>query len=209
MRIIPVVLTCALSAGSVVAQQKPQATTQERPATPSANTTLNPFHEQTKPLVPVKVQIVLTRLKGEKKISSLPYQLGVTANDGQKTSLRMGVDVPVVSTVFRGGGGDNASIPQTSWNYRNVGTNIDCRADSVTNDVIKLSITVTDSTIHLESLRAPGEKSAVASDVPAFRSFNSTFTVLMRDGQTTQHTSAVDPVNGEVMKIDVTLNVVK
>ena len=45
--------------------------------------------------------------------------------------------------------------------------------------------------------------------MPAFRSFKSNFTVLLRDGQTTQYTSAVDPVSGEVMKIDVTLNVIK
>jgi hypothetical protein len=121
----------------------------------------------------------------------------------------MGVEVPVMTTVFSGGS-NSASIPQTSFNYRNVGTNIDCRADSVSADVIKLSITVTDSTVHLESTKTgAGEKSGVLSDVPAFRQFNSTFTVLMRDGQTTQHTSAVDPINGEVMKIDVTLNVVK
>jgi len=41
------------------------------------------------------------------------------------------------------------------------------------------------------------------------RSFNSSFQVLLRDGQTNQYTSATDPVTGEVTKIDVTLNVLK
>jgi hypothetical protein len=45
--------------------------------------------------------------------------------------------------------------------------------------------------------------------MPMFRSFNSSFQALLRDGQTTQYVSATDPVSGEVMKIDVTLNLLK
>jgi hypothetical protein len=185
MRIIPVVLACVIAVGTA-------AGAQDKPPRPS----------EAPELVPVKVQIVLTRLKGDKKISSLPYQIGVTANDGLKTSLRMGIEVPVMTTVLQG-----QAAP--SWNYRSVGTNIDCRADSVSGGAIKLSITVSDSSIHLESQAGTAAKGPVAGEVPAFRTFNATFTVLMRDGQTTQYTSAVDPVNGEVMKIDVTLNVMK
>jgi hypothetical protein len=33
--------------------------------------------------------------------------------------------------------------------------------------------------------------------------------MVLRDGQTAQSTSATDPISGEVLKIDVTLNVVK
>lgn len=206
MRTVCSVLACVFAVGIAgVAQQKPQPTStpQKTIEAPVAS----PPSEAPKPLVPLKVQILLTRFKGEKKVSSLPYLLGVTANDGMRTSLRMGVDVPVMTTTFKG----PDSIPQpASWSYRSVGTNIDCRADSVLTEVYKLQITVADSSIHLEpSQAATAERRAVAADVPAFRSFNSTFTVLMRDGQTTQYTSAVDPVNGEVMKIDVTLTVIK
>jgi hypothetical protein len=45
--------------------------------------------------------------------------------------------------------------------------------------------------------------------VPAFRTFTSSFSVLLRDGQTAQHTAATDPVSGEVLRIDVTVNVLK
>ena len=41
--------------------------------------------------------------------------------------------------------------------------------------------------------------------IPAFRSFTSTFNVLLKDGQTAQHTAATDPVSGEVLRVDVTL----
>ena len=50
--------------------------------------------------VPLKVQLVVSRYSGEKKIGSVPYILSVVANDNDKTSLRMGVDVPVPQNVF-------------------------------------------------------------------------------------------------------------
>jgi hypothetical protein len=45
--------------------------------------------------------------------------------------------------------------------------------------------------------------------MPVFRSFRSTNTLVLRDGQTRQFTAATDRVSGEVVRIDVTLNVVK
>jgi len=45
--------------------------------------------------------------------------------------------------------------------------------------------------------------------VPAFRSFTSSFNLLLKDGQAAQQTSATDPVSGEVLKIDVTVTVLK
>jgi hypothetical protein len=42
-----------------------------------------------------------------------------------------------------------------------------------------------------------------------FRSFRASFVPLLRDGQTVQYTAATDPVSGEVVKIDVTVTVLK
>ena len=176
-----------------------------------------PARAQQRPeAVPLKVTVVLSRYQGEKRVSSMPYTLGVTAKEGPsapRTTLRMGVDVPVLQTVFGGGGaGDNATLPQSSYTYRNVGTNIDCTAslDPAMNGVFQLMMTVSDTSVGLGAAATkPSTPSAVMADVPTFRSFNSSFTALFRDGQTTQYTSATDPLSGEVMKIDVTLNVMK
>jgi hypothetical protein len=158
----------------------------------------------------LKVTVVLSRYQGEKRVSSMPYVMGVTAGataPGPKTTLRMGTDVPVVTTVFSG---DGKSTPQSSYTYRNVGTNIDCTAwgDETTAGLFQVSLTITDSSIGLDASKRPGTQ-GVVPDVPSFRNFNSSFTALLRDGQTTQYTSATDPVTGELMKIDVTLNVMK
>jgi len=198
MKTVSTVLACVfVFATSVLGQAKPQtpATAQERaPAAAAAPS------EQPKPLIPLKVQILLSRFKGDKKVSSLPYVLGVTANDRiAKTSLRMGVEVPVPT-------GSN------SFSYRSVGTNIDCDAHSTAGDAFRLSVLVQDSSLQFDAQRsnetAP-EKTKIVGDVPVFRQFNSSFQIVMRDGQTTQHTSAVDPISGEVMKIDITLTVLK
>jgi hypothetical protein len=159
--------------------------------------------------IPLKVTVVLSRYQGEKRMSSMPYSMGVTASGwgpAPKSTLRMGVDVPVQVTVI--GQTDGKSTAGTSYNYRNVGTNIDCQAsfESTAAGVFQLALTVSDSSIGLDTSK---KAAGAMPDIPSFRNFNSSFTALLRDGQTTQYTSATDPVTGELMKIDVTLNVMK
>ena len=158
--------------------------------------------------VPLKVTVVLSRFQGDKRISSMPYILGVMASGwgpGPKTTLRMGVDVPVTQTVF--GGGSEKSTPVSSYTYRSVGTNIDCGAtfDEAVPGIFQLALTVSDSSLGLDTPK----RDRVAPDAPSFRNFNSSFTALLRDGQTMQYTSATDPVSGEVMKIDITAAMMK
>jgi hypothetical protein len=197
MKTVAIVVACLLLVGTGTLAHQPQASSppQEKPSATSAAPSEGP-----KPLVPLKVQIVLSRFKGDKKINSLPYMLGVTANErGGKTSLRMGIEVPIVNK-------------NQGYNYRSVGTNIDCMAESAPGGWYKLNMVVEASSVHLEVSKQtePAQGTpGMASDLPAFRTFNSQFAVLLRDGQTTEYTSAVDPISGEVMKIEVTLNVMK
>src|SRR5216117_1658466 len=80
------------------------------------------------PIIPLKVQIVISRYQGEKKVSSLPYTLSVNANLN-KTSMRLGSQVPVISTSFTQATAENKdNKPLQSYQYRQIGTNIDCAA---------------------------------------------------------------------------------
>ena len=90
-----------------------------------------------------------------------------------------------------------------------MGTNIDCQAQEAPGGTYNLAITISDSSVQLESQEGSATKKATVSDVPAFRAFNASFNMLLRDGQTTQYASATDSVTGEVVRIDVTLNVLK
>ena len=44
---------------------------------------------------------------------------------------------------------------------------------------------------------------------PVFKSFKTSASLLLRDGQSAQHSTATDKVSGDVWKVDVTLNVIK
>src|SRR5262245_51579683 len=85
-----------------------------------------------KPMTPVKVQLVLSRYKGETKVGSLPYTLPCNADDDRPTNLRMGIEVPISTT--------KDGTPTTQ--YKNVGTNIDCRAEALDDGRFRLALTV-------------------------------------------------------------------
>ncbi len=189
-QLIPAVVLLA-TVGVAAQDAQPPAPMPSRPATAAP--------------VSLKVSLVFSRYQGDKKVSSVPHTLWVTANDPGRTSLRMGTQIPVATTVTN----DKADKIQ-SYNYRDVGTNIDCSASSAPDGAFKLSITIQDSSVYYPDQSDPAVKSiTAATGAPAFRSFNSSFVLLLRDGQSAQSTSATDPVSGQVVKLDATLNVQK
>jgi type II secretory pathway component GspD/PulD (secretin) len=106
--------------------------------------------------------------------------------------------MPLVDSVGK------SSVPQ-SFQYKDVGTNIDCSASSTDDGRYRLAITIEDSSIITDEKAQPGQ----VKGNPSFRSFRSTETLLLRDGQTLQFTSATDKISGDVVKVDVTLTVIR
>jgi hypothetical protein len=169
--------------------------------------------EKRRPIIPLKVQVVFSKYQGEKKVASLPYTLTCNADDRNPAMLRMGIEVPVSVFQPKEGG--------TSFQYKNVGTSIDCRATTVDDGRFRLEVNVEQSSIYStvdeKAHRTPlpegppawGVTDTPLANVPMFRSFKSTFVPILRDGQTAQYTAATDPVIGEVVKIDVTVTVLK
>lgn len=154
---------------------------------------------QEKTLVPLKVQLVVSRHSGDKKISSLPYTLWVSANGRITTSIRMGVQVPIATSMMTKEG------MSPTYQYRDVGTNIDCLAQSQADGFFALEIKLNDSSVSFD----PKDSGSALKGIPAFRNFTSNFHILLKDGQTAQYASATDPLSGETVKVDVTLNVLK
>jgi type II secretory pathway component GspD/PulD (secretin) len=161
-----------------------------------------PPNPRTAEPVSLKVSLVFARYQGDKRISSVPPVLWVTANQN-RTSLRMGTQIPVPSTVF-----SKEGAASQSYSYKDVGTNIDCSATTASGGFFKLVLTVEDSSVYFPDQSEAAAKFATTG-APAFRSFTSTFTLFLRDGQTAQSTSATDPVSGQVTKLDATVNVQK
>jgi Flp pilus assembly secretin CpaC len=146
------------------------------------------------------VQVVLSRYQGEKKISSLPYTLTVTTN-GATTSVRMGAEIPIAMTVTQGG-----PVPVSSFNYRSIGTSIDCSAAALDDGRYYLHLTIEDSSIYPDDSATGADK---IGSHPSFRSFKSDNSVYVSDGQSAQYTTATDKVTSEVVKVDVTMSVLR
>jgi hypothetical protein len=61
-----------------------------------------------------------------------------------------------------------------------------------------------DLTVEQSSLNNPSERASfVNPDIPVFRSFNSSFWGILRDGQSVTTVAAADPVSGESVRIEV------
>jgi hypothetical protein len=202
-------LTSALVFAFALAPTTP-ASAQDRPAPPAA--------APSTATTPLKIQVVISRYQGDKKISSLPYSMSVTGGGGGvdraitgpaylgRANLRMGAKIPIAATSYTpiaaGGAGVN---PLVSYQYQDVGTNIDCQVWSVEDGRFRVEITIEDSSVYPDEKDIPG---AVKGN-PSLRSFRGSDSMLLRDGATSQFTTATDKISGETVRVDVTLSVVK
>lgn len=186
------------------------ARTQDKPAPPAAP------KPAAGPVTPLKIQVLISRYQGDKKISSLPYTLSVNstavtidATRGSHANLRMGAKVPV-TMMAPPTGADGKPLPLTTVTtgpiqYQDVGTNIDCFVWPLDDGRFRLEITVDDSSVYGDDKSMPD----AAKGSPTFRSFRASDSMILKDGGTSQFTTATDKVSGEIVKVDVTLTVVK
>jgi hypothetical protein len=147
----------------------------------------------------LRIQLVISRYAGEKKIASIPYVFVVTsdaAGPAGAARIRMGVDTPIQIAI--------PGVSGQTVDYKSIGTNIDC------NGVRELSGGRYAFTVSIQNTAAVSDSSAEVKDsAPLFRRFDATFTPVLRDGQSMQTVASSDPVTGEVVKVDVTMNVVR
>ena len=151
-------------------------------------------------------EVTISRQLNGKVISSTPYTLSVAPEN--KASLRMGGDVPVPSTTYTPASKEDGKPAQqlSSYTYRSIGTGIDITAVSIVDQQYRVLLTIDENSIYPADL-APS--SAKTTGAPAFRSFKSTNTINLRDGQSLEYTTATDRLTGEVFHVAVKLSVVK
>jgi len=171
---------CVVLASGVIAQEKPA----ERPRKTS---------------VPLKLQVTYSRYQGDKRISNVPYTL-LFNSDERPVQLRMGATVPIQTTA-----NNNITVA-----YKDVGNHLDCSADTTDDGRYRLQCSFEQSSVTSgASERALVGNVPLTSLAPVLSNFRSTANVSLRDGQSVQLTSATDPQTGDVLKIDLTLTVVK
>lgn len=213
--LFPLAVAAALLAvpGRGQAQETPKTEAAPKPEAVKASDE-RPADRGGMPGSTVRVSLVIGRYQGDKKVASLPYTL-VVGTGGARTRMRMGVDTPISVTPFVTPSEQGGSKPPTSFQYKNVGTNIDCAAwerrrlseAGQPETVYRVSLSVENSS----AFSGPDARAAGGGveGAPLFRRFETAIDVGLHDGQTLQTIASTDPVTGEVVKIDVTLNVVK
>lgn len=151
------------------------------------------------------IEVTISRQLNGKVISSTPYMLSVAPEN--KASLRMGGDVPVPSTTYTPAKEDGTKAATlSSYGYRSIGTAIDVQATSIVDQQYRVLLTIDENSIYPPESAPSTTKTTGA---PAFRSFKSTNTLNLRDGQSLEYTTATDRLTGEVFHVSVKLSVIR
>lgn len=187
-------LLLALLSPLVRAQDKPKP--EERPKSEIQTT-------------PIKALIVFTEYDSDKKIKSLPYTIYINAPVATDLSpgwvkLRIGNRVPVYTG-------------KEQFSYFDVGTNIDARAAHTPEGPFHMYLILERSSVEGEVLvpmQKPPEQTtpdphAGSFHQPVVRQFRSELDLKIREGQVLESTMATDPVSGKVLRVEVSVSVVK
>jgi hypothetical protein len=170
-------------------------------------------------VTPLDVQVVLTRLQADKKVSSLPFQLSVNATGpgepAQETNLRMGAQVPLptMATPTVDGKPVTGMLTTNPVQYKDIGTFIDAYARNLGNGSYELRISVSDTSVYVGPASAytgpAASGSSATMGLPVLRTYASSNNMVLKDGQTKQFTLAADRVSGETLRVDVSVAVSK
>jgi len=152
---------------------------------------------------PLKVSVTFTEFEGEKKVKSLPYTMVVVA-DGRppKSVLKMGSRVPVYT------GKENG------MQYLDVGSSIACQANRTKDNKFDVRLDLDrswvegDVAVPVDRGTSSGSSSGQFPE-PIVRQFRSELSLTLRDGQAVESTFATDPLSGNVLKVEVSLSIVK
>jgi len=166
------------------------------PATPVSAQTPAPASAAQSPMATLKLTVVISRFSGEKKIGNLPFVLLLTPTDSG-TTVQMSSSVPVPETVAKDG--------VQSYAYRTVGTNITASSKEGSSGQYLVNLAISDSQM-LGDAAAPSE---AAKGLMRTQQFSSSVRLPLKDGQVITYNAATDKLTGDLVRVEVTLNVLK
>jgi len=136
-----------------------------------------------------KLTVVLSRVNGEKRVANLPFVMILAASD--RSSVQMSSQVPI-PTITEG---------KSGYTYQNVGTNMNASVSPREGGAYLVNLTVNDSQV-LSDTNGTGLSGRI-------QSFTVQSPLVLKDGGSIQFNAATDKTTGDVVKVDVTLNVIK
>ncbi len=181
-----------------------QLVAQEKPKNPESNEIR--FRRAS-----LKVQVIFTEYEGDKKLKSLPYSFLVTTHTREswpEAKIRAGSRVPVYT------GGEHGSMT-----YMDVGTNIDCRAEFVEEGRYQLYLNIErswvegDVSIPIEKTQVPpsGDPLGLGGRFrePVVRQYKTELAPILNNGQSIETSLVTDPLSGKVIKLEVSVSLLK
>lgn len=143
----------------------------------------------------LKMTVTLSRYTGEKKTSSLPFVLMLVSGDERPTTVQMSSQVAIPQ-------GIQGNITYT---YQSIGTSMTANAKLLEGGLCNLALTISDTQLAIES----GASAPELKGLPRIQSFTTAPRLILRDGTTVSYNAGTDKFTGEIVKVDVTMNIVK
>ena len=155
----------------------------------AASPTLAQDNDTDEILIPVNLRVTITHYDGDELLNRDTHSLHHTANRLRLTELRQGREVPVRVRSDEG---------VTTTQYRNVGTNIQCRVRTHGERFLV--------ELDLEQSDFADERQ---SDTPSFHTFNIHQELVLADGERVEVVGAASPGSSERWTVEVELSVVE
>jgi len=146
----------------------------------------------------LRLEVVMTRSKGDTVVARLPYSLLLSAG-GSGARVYGGIQLPIVVRHE----GSNTMM------FKNAGGNVSARAWALEDGRFKVDLSTEYGGVYPTNGESAGEEPDVAPAAPVLRSFSTEATLTFRDGQSMLFSDSADPITGETVKTEVTLHVVE
>lgn len=157
-------------------------------------------------VLPVRVQVVVARYQGDKRISSMPYTMSVNAALRGVGQIRIGADIPISMGLMSPPADGKQPPAPPGISYEQIGTQIDCRVTPTDDGRYVLELTVSEKSVYPNG---EGPNVSRPAGNPPFRSFRTNNTMILKDGQSAEFAAAGDRLTGEIIRVEATLNVLK
>jgi hypothetical protein len=172
-------LTLALAVPVVLADEAPEAQSPEKPETL------------------LRLDVVMTRSKGETVVARLPYSMLLNTG-GVGARVYGGIQLPIVVRHQ-----DSNTVM-----FKNAGGNVLAKAWALDGGRFRVELSTELGGVYPTNGDAASEATEGPPAAPVLRSFSTDATVNLRDGESTRLSDSADPITGETVRTEVTLTVV-
>jgi hypothetical protein len=146
----------------------------------------------------LRLEVVMTRSKGDTMVARLPYSLPLHTN-GEPGRVYGGIQLPIVVRHE----GSNTVM------FKNAGGSVRARAWALDDGRFKLGIETELGGVYPTNGDTAAQEAEAGPSAPVLRSFSTMATLTLRDGESAVLSDNADPITGETVKTEVTLHVEK